>query len=174
MEITKMDVFEAIYSRRSVRKFENKPVSEEDIKELLGAAMMAPSAGNQQPWQFIIVDDEEKMTAITKINEYAPMADKAPIGILVCGDKSLEKYAGYWVQDCSAAIQNLLLATQAKGLGAVWTGIYPMEDRVEGFQKLFNLPEQVIPLGYIVIGHPGHASKKLDRYNEERVRHNSW
>ncbi|WP_419784592.1 nitroreductase family protein [Maridesulfovibrio sp.] len=78
------------------------------------------------------------------------------------------------MQDCSAAIQNLLLATHAKGLGAVWTGIYPLEDRVENFQKLFNLPGNVIPLGYMVIGHPGHASKKLDRYKEERVRRNSW
>ncbi|WP_419781606.1 nitroreductase family protein [Maridesulfovibrio sp.] len=169
-----MDVFEAIYSRRSVRKFQDKLVSEEDIKDLLGAAMMAPSAGNQQPWQFIVVDDKEKQTAITKLNEHAPMADKAPVGILVCGDTSLEKYAGFWVQDCSAAIQNLLLATHAKGLGAVWTGIYPLEDRVENFQKLFNLPGNVIPLGYMVIGHPGHASKKLDRYKEERVRRNSW
>lgn len=169
-----MDVFEAIYSRRSVRKYEDKPVSEETVKELLGAAMMAPSAGNAQPWQFVVVDDREKLDAIPAINQYAAMVKNAPLGILVCGDLSLEKYAGYWVQDCSAAIQNLLLATHAKGLGAVWTGIHPIEERVEGFKKLFNLPEQVIPLGFMVIGHPKQESAKKDRYKEERVHRNSW
>ncbi len=169
-----MDVFEAIYTRRSIRKYEDKPVSEELVKELLGAAMMAPSAGNAQPWQFIVVDDREKLDAVPAINQYAVMAKKAQLGILVCGDLSLEKYAGYWVQDCSAAIQNLLLATHAKGLGAVWTGIHPIEERVDGFKKLFNLPEQVIPLGFMVIGWPAQESKKKDRYKEERVHKNSW
>ncbi|ACS81808.1 nitroreductase family protein [Maridesulfovibrio salexigens] len=169
-----MDVFEAIHSRRSIRKFEDKAVSEEDIKDILGAAMMAPSAGNAQPWQFVVVDDREKLNAVPDINEYAAMAKNAPLGILVCGDLSLEKYAGYWVQDCSAAIQNLLLATHAKGLGAVWTGIHPIEERVEGFKKLFNLPEQVIPLGFMVIGHPKQEPKRKDRYKEERVHRNSW
>ncbi|WP_432738705.1 nitroreductase family protein [Maridesulfovibrio sp. FT414] len=169
-----MDLFEAIYSRRSIRKYEDKPVSEELVKELLGAAMMAPSAGNAQPWQFIVVDDREKLDAVPAINQYAAMVKSAPLGILVCGDLSLEKYPGYWVQDCSAAIQNLLLAIHAKGLGAVWTGIHPIEERVAGFKKLFNLPESVMPLGFIVLGWPAQESKKKDRYNEERVHRNSW
>lgn len=169
-----MDVFEAIHSRRSIRKYEDKPVSEKIIKEILGAAMMAPSAGNAQPWQFVIVDDREKMEMVASINKYATMAKKAPMGILVCGDLSLEKYPGYWSQDCSAAVQNLLLAAHAKGLGAVWTGVYPDEERIPNFKKLFNLPEQIIPLGFIVIGHPAQESKKKDRYNEDRVHRNSW
>ncbi|WP_320171580.1 nitroreductase family protein [Maridesulfovibrio sp.] len=169
-----MDVFEAIYSRRSIRKYEDKPVSEELISKLLGAAMMAPSAGNAQPWQFIVVDDREKLDAVSDINQYAAMAKKAPLGILVCGDLSLEKYAGYWVQDCSAATENLLLAVRASGLGAVWTGIHPIEERVQGYKKLFNLPEQVIPLGFLVIGWPDQESKKKDRYKEERVHRNNW
>lgn len=169
-----MDVFEAIYTRRSIRKYEDKVISEDLVKELLGAAMMAPSAGNAQPWQFVIVDDREKLDGIPEYSQYAVMAKHAPLGILVCGDLSLEKYPGYWVQDCSAAIQNLLLAIHAKGLGAVWTGVYPMEERVEGFKKNFNLPEKVIPLGFIVIGWPAQESKKKDRYKEERVHKNSW
>ena len=170
-----MDVFEAIYSRRSIRKFKDKqPVSDELIKELLGAAMMAPSAGNQQPWQFIVVDDREKLDAIPEYSPYTTMVKSAPIGILVCGDTSLEKYPGYWVQDCSAAIQNMLLAIHAKGLGAVWTGVHPIEERVAGFKKNFNLPENVIPLGFIVIGWPDQESKKKDRYKEERVHKNIW
>ncbi|NDV24182.1 nitroreductase family protein [Desulfovibrio sp. JC022] len=169
-----MDVFEAIHSRRSVRKYEDKPVSEEIIKEILSAAMMAPSAGNAQPWQFVVVDDREKLETISAINQYAAMAKNAPMGILVCGDLSLEKYPGYWSQDCAAAMQNLLLAAHAKGLGAVWTGIHPEKERVEGFKKLFNLPEQVIPLGFAVMGWSKQESKRKDRYKEERVRRNSW
>ncbi len=132
----------AIHSRRSIRKFEDKAVSEENIKDILSAAMMAPSAGNAQPWQFVVVDDRDKLNAVPDINEYAAMAKNAPLGILVCGDLSLEKYAGYWVQDCSAAIQNLLLATHAKGLGAVWTGIHPIEGRVQGFKNCSICPNR--------------------------------
>lgn len=169
-----MDVLEAIYNRRSIRKYEDKPISEETIKELLGAAMMAPSAGNAQPWQFVVVDDREMLDGVSDINQYAAMAKGAPLGILVCGDLGLEKYAGYWVQDCSAAIQNLLLAIHAKGLGAVWTGIHPIEERVSGYKKMFNLPEHVMPLGFIIIGWPAQESKKKDRYQEERVHRNTW
>ncbi len=102
------------------------------------------------------------------------MCRGAPIAILVCGDTTREKAPGYWVQDCSAAIQNLLLAAQALGLGAVWTGIYPMEDRVEGFRKAFGLPEHVIPLGLVPIGYPAQQPGPQDRYTEEKVFHNRY
>ena len=102
------------------------------------------------------------------------MAEHAPVAIIVCGDLGLEKYPGYWVQDCSAATQNLLLAAHGKGLGAVWTGIYPMEDRIKGFSDHFNLPENVIPLSFIVIGWPVHEQKYKDRYKEDRVHKNGW
>ncbi|WP_147820632.1 nitroreductase family protein [Salidesulfovibrio onnuriiensis] len=169
-----MDIFEALHNRRSIRKFEDKSVSDEDLKAILEATMMAPSAGNAQPWQFVVVTDREKLEAVTKINQYAQMAPKAPVSILVCGDLSLEKYAGYWVQDCSAAIQNMLLAACGKGLGTVWTGIYPMEDRVAGFRELFKLPENVVPLGLIVLGHPAQTPKSESRYRQERIHYNEW
>ncbi|WP_031482391.1 nitroreductase family protein [Maridesulfovibrio frigidus] len=169
-----MEVLEAIHTRRSVRKYEDKPVSEELIKELLSAAMVAPSAGNAQPWQFIVVDDHEKLSGVKEYSQYAAMAEHAPVAIIICGDLSLEKYPGYWVQDCSAATQNLLLAAHGKGLGAVWTGIYPVEERVKGFSDNFNLPENVIPLSLIVIGWPVHEQKYKDRYKEDRVHKNSW
>ncbi len=169
-----MDVFEALLTRRSIRKFEDKPVSDEDLKDILEASMMAPSAGNAQPWQFVVVTDKDKLEGCAKINTYAQMAPKAPVSVLVCGDLSLEKYAGYWVQDCSAAIQNMLLAARGKGLGSVWTGIYPLEDRVEGFTKLFHLPEKVIPLGLIVMGYPAQSPSSKSRFKEERIHHNAW
>lgn len=169
-----MDVFEAIYNRRSIRKYEDRDVPQELVRELLGAAMMAPSAGNAQPWQFVVIDDREKLAATKDINPYAAMAKGAPLGILVCGDLSLEKYPGYWVQDCSAAVQNILLAAHAKGLGAVWTGIHPIEERVSGFRNSFKLPENVIPLALIVLGWPAQEAKPKDRYKEERIHMNEW
>jgi nitroreductase len=169
-----MNVFDAMMNRRSIRKYTDAPVTDEQITKILEAAMMAPSAGNAQPWQFVVVRDKKTQAEIKKINQYAQMADKAPVGILVCGDLSLEKFAGYWVQDCSAAVQNLLLAVQGVGLGAVWTGIHPMQDRIEGFKKLFNLPEQVMPLGYIAIGHPDQHPTAESRYKAERVHQEKW
>ncbi|MFP4310109.1 MAG: nitroreductase family protein [Desulfococcaceae bacterium] len=169
-----MDVFEAIHGRRSIRKYTDKPVSDADVKKILQAAMIAPSAGNQQPWQFVVVRDRDTLEKIKDVNPYAPMADHAPLGILVCGDVSLEKHPGFWVQDCSAAVQNLLLAVRGLGLGGVWTGIYPLEERVNGFRELFGLPENVIPLAFVVIGHPAQESSVKDRYKEERVRWERW
>ena len=169
-----MEVFEAIMNRRSIRKFTEAPVTDDQITRILEAAMMAPSAGNSQPWQFIVVRNKDIQTEIKEINQYAPFAPKAPVGILVCGDLSLEKFPGYWVQDCSAATQNILLAVQGLGLGAVWTGIYPMEERIKKFKALFNLPEQVIPLGYIVIGHPAQHPTAVSRFNTERIHQDTW
>lgn len=169
-----MDIFEAIHNRRSIRKYTDEPVTDEDIRKILEAAMMAPSAGNQQPWQFIVVRDKDALRKIETVHPYAKMAADAPLGILVCGDPSLEKYPGFWVQDCSAAIQNMLLAVHGLGLGGVWTGIYPREDRVNGFRKLFGLPDTVIPLAFIVIGHPAQKLVSTSRYREDRVHHDKW
>lgn len=169
-----MNTLEAISTRRSIRKFKDGPIPPEDVKEILAAAMMAPSAGNAQPWQFVVVTDKNKLTRLKDINPHAAMAAQAPMGILVCGDLSLEKFPGYWVQDCSAAIQNMLLAAHAKGLGAVWAGIHPIAERVLGFKKMFGLPEPVIPLGFIVMGYPDQEMESKPRYKKERVHHETW
>ena len=169
-----MDTLEAIHTRRSIRKYTDEPVPQEKVKELLSAAMSAPSAVNAQTWVFIVIDERKLLDEIPTYSPYASMCRGAPIAILVCGDTTREKAPGYWVQDCSAAIQNLLLAAQALGLGAVWTGIYPMEDRVEGFRKAFGLPEHVIPLGLVPIGYPAQQPGPQDRYTEEKVFHNRY
>jgi nitroreductase len=170
----RMDVMEAIHTRRSIRKFQQKLVPDELVKELLSAAMSAPSAGNQQPWHFVVITDQEILGRVPGLNPYAAMAREAPLAILVCAELALEKYPGYWVQDCSAATQNLLLAAHGKGLGAVWTGITPMPDRVEGFKKLCNLPEKVIPLALVVVGYPAQTLKPEDRFRADRVHRNTW
>lgn len=169
-----MDALHAIHTRRSIRKFKTDAVDDSDVVEILSAAMMAPSSGNAQPWQFVVITERAKLDGIVAIHHYAAMAAQAPLAILVCGDLSLEKYSGFWVQDCSAAMQNLLLATHAKGLGAVWAGVYPVAERVAGFRALFHLPAHIIPLGLAVIGHPDQNPASKSRFRPERVHRNVW
>jgi len=170
-----MQTLEAIHTRRSVRRYTEEPISEEMLQQLLSAAMHAPSAGNQQPWQFIVIDDFQTLAQIPDLSPYAGMCAEAPLGIVICGDLSLEKHAGYWVQDCSAATQNLLLAAHDLGLGAVWTGIFPRQSRVEGFRSLLGLPEHIVPLGFIVLGHPAEQpALTKNRFKPERIHRNGW
>ena len=128
-----MDTLDAIHTRRSIRTYLDQPVSEELIQKLLAAAMQAPSARNQQPWQFMVIDGRALLAKIATFVPNVAMAGKAPLAILVCGDLSLEKSEGYWVVDCAAAVENMLLAAHALGLGAVSCGIYPREARMDGW-----------------------------------------
>lgn len=169
-----MQTLDAIHTRRSIRKYTDAPVSPEQVETLLRAAMAAPSAGNAQPWQFVVATDPALLARVAALHPYIAMAAKAPLGILVCGDTRVEKYPGYWVVDCSAAVQNLLLAAHDLGLGAVWTGIHPMRDREEAFARLFACPAGVVPHSYIPIGHPAEHKGRDDRFKPERVRQNSF
>jgi nitroreductase len=169
-----MDTMEAIRTRRSIRKFTDRPVEREIVMELIEAAMYAPSAGNEQPWQFLVINDRAILDEVPHINPNAAMAREASVAILVCGDLTLEKFQGFWVQDCSAAAQNLLLAAHAKGLGAVWTGVYPLEDRVERMRNLLGLPDHIIPLALIPLGYSNKEAAAESRFKENRVRFNKW
>lgn len=163
-----------IYLRRSIRKYQQKDVSEELITELLRAAMHAPSAGNEQPWHFVVIRSKDRRQRIAEIHPYAQMAVHAPVVILVCGDLSLEKYKGFWVQDCSAATLNILLRAAELGLGSVWCGIFPNEERVRAFRELFNLPENVTPFSLIPVGYPAETPKPVDRFKPERIHFETW
>lgn len=169
-----MDTMTAIRTRRSIRKYEDMPIPDGMVREILDAAMMAPSAGNAQPWQFVVINDRAILANLATIHPYVKMAAKAQLGILICGDLSLEKYQGYWVQDCSAAMQNMLLAIHSLGLGAVWTGIYPMENRVAAFAEELGLPKDVIPLGFAPIGWPAHQPTAESRFREDRIHYNTY
>jgi len=169
-----METLQAIKTRRSIRKFLDKPVSSEIIRNILEAAMFAPSAGNQQPWQFIVLDDRKFLDEVPRICATASMCRQSPLSILVCGDSSLEKYPGFWVQDCSAAVENLLLAAHALGLGGVWAGVYPMKDRIEGFRRRLCLPEEITPFALVALGYPNEVPAAPTRYREERVHYNGW
>jgi nitroreductase len=170
-----MDTFDTIFSRRSVRHFNADPVSEEHINLLLRAAMQAPSAANGQPWHFVVLDAREKLDAITRFHPFAKALNEAPLAILVCGDARLETAPGRWIQDCSAAAENLLLAAHAAGLGAVWLGIHPESDRIESIRELVDLPSGVHPLALIAVGHPrGDFPPSSERFRPERVHRNRW
>lgn len=169
-----MDALQAILSRKSIRQYTDQAVAEDDITALLWAAMAAPSAGNEQPWQFVVIRDRQTLDAIPHHHPYAAMAPQASVAILVCGDLDMEKHVGYWVQDCAAATQNILIAAHAKGLGAVWLGVYPRQKRMAGLQQLLGLPERIIPFALIPVGYPAEDKPPANRYDPARVHLNRW
>ncbi len=169
-----MDAVEAIMGRRSIRTYADEPVTDEQLDTVLRAAMAAPSAGNQQPWRFIVVRDETQRRVLAQATPYAGMIARAPVGLVICGDTREEKHPGYWVQDCSAAIENLLIAAHAIGLGAVWIGVYPVEERVENVRRACGVPAGVFPMSMIALGHPGEAKPSVDRYEPAYVHAERW
>lgn len=169
-----MDALNCLMTRRSVRKFTSEPVDPGLIQTALEAAMSAPSAGNAQPWHFVLVTDRIVLDSVPGFHQYAAMCLQAQAAVLVCAEPALEKHPGYWPLDCAAAVQNLLLALHAQGLGAVWVGVYPDQARVDGFRRLLGIPESVIPHSLVPLGWPDMASGRVDRFRPERVRHERW
>ena len=170
------DAFTVIHTRRSIRRYTDQPVPEALIEKILRAAMAAPSACNQQPWEFVVIDDPEIIRQIPGFNPAAAPLRTAPLAIVVCGNLSRELplAKGFWVQDCSAAIQNLLLAAHASGLGAVWLGGYPLQHLIDRMRQLVGLPQEVIPLAVIALGYPAEHKEPEDRFDPSRVHRNVW
>ena len=169
-----MEALEAILSRRSIRRYTDQKISDELIKKMLQAAMSAPSAHNYQPWHFILIDDRKLLDQVPQFHPYAKMLKQAPLAIAVCGDLTLEKNIDYIIEDCSAASQNILLAAHALGLGAVWLGIHPRKERVDGLKKLLKTEEHILPVSLISIGYPAEQKSAEDRYNPDKVCLNVW
>ena len=167
-----MDALDVIFTRRSIRQYTDEPVTEEQIKILLEAGMNAPSANNRQPWHFIVVDAREHLKAIMEVHPYSKMLEQAPMAIVVCAD--ITRSERYWQQDCAAATQNILLAARALGLGSVWLGVYPKEERTKGITRLFDLPEHIRPLCVIAVGHPAEEAERVERYDSSKVHRNQW
>lgn len=166
----------AILERRSIRKYLDRQIPKESIKEILRAGMSAPSAGNAQPWQFIVLEEKSILHRIPEIQSSSQMLKQASHAIVICGDMNLKnKFVGeLWVQDCSAATENMLIMAQDLGLGAVWLGVYPMEEIVEGIKRLLDLPDHIIPFSIVALGYPAESKDASDRYNEARVHWNQW
>lgn len=169
-----MDTYDVILTRRSIRKYKKQTISEEMLQKLLHAGFHAPSAGNQQPWHFVILDDRKILNVIPTFHPSAKMLTEADKALLVCGDLDREKFKGYWMIDCAAATQNILLTAHSLGLGACWLGLYPRKGRVLGMRKLLQLPSTIIPFSLIALGHPAESKPSENRYDSARVHRNKW
>ncbi|MDY6301983.1 MAG: nitroreductase family protein [Bacteroidales bacterium] len=169
-------VLDNILARTSIRSYQDRPVEQDKIEKLLRAGMAAPSAVDKRPWHFIVVTDKQVLEGLAQANPNAGMAARAPLAIVVCGDKTkaLTRVPDYWVQDASAATENILLAAQGMGLGAVWTGTYPVTDRVEKVAAVLNLPEHIIPFCTIVIGYPERGQAPKDKWDEGNISYNTF
>ena len=171
---------ECILTRTSVRQYdENRTISRDTIETLLRAAMAAPTAVNKQPWAFVAIDNRQDLDSLAAVLPYARMLAKAPLAIVACGDMSKiidgeTPDKGFWIQDVSAATENLLLAAHALGLGAVWTGVYPDADRVKAVQQRLGMPDSIIPLAVVPVGYPAGPQTPKDKWKTENVHFNRW
>ncbi|MBN2529242.1 MAG: nitroreductase family protein [Deltaproteobacteria bacterium] len=161
-----MNLLDAIESRRSIRRFSESPIEESTLFKVLHLASFAPSASDARPWRFVILTDRNKLQEAARINPFGQMADKAACGVLVAGDLLREKQSGFWVQDCAACTTTMLLAAHGLGLGAVWTGIYPVKQRVNQFRELVDAPQSIIPFSLVLLGYSEQraqpATSRLD------------
>jgi nitroreductase len=169
-----MDAIECILTRRSIRKYTGKAVSEEQLHTVLRAGMSAPSANNRRPWHFVVMRDPVTLAAIDKFHPYARMLPQAGRGILVCGDTARNDSIGYLTEDCVAAIENMLLAAHALGLGAVWLGVHPREERVRALRELLDIPDSVLPVGMVAVGEPDEKKSAPDRFDANMVHFEKW
>ncbi len=160
-----------IFARKSVRTYLNKGVEEEKIDLMLRAGMAAPSGKDQRPWEFIIVTERASLDSMAAALPYAKMLTEARYAIVVCGDSTR---SSYWYLDCSAATQNILLAAESLGLGAVWTAAYPYEDRMQVVRKYTALPENILPLCVIPFGYPATQQQPKQKYDEKKIHYEKW
>ena len=165
---------DSILRRRSIRKYKQESIPDDLIKKLLEAAMSAPSAQNQRPWHFIVITDKAILTTLAHASPHSKMTQDAPVAILVCGDLEREIAKGFWVQDCSAATENILIEVEEQHLGAVWVGIYPREKRVVYIRNVLHIPKHIVPFALIPIGYPAETKTVPNRYDESRVHYNRW
>jgi nitroreductase len=161
-----------ILNRRSIRKYTTENVHDSLITTLLKAAMAAPSASNRTPWHFIVIQDRKPLDSLADAHPYGKMLYEAPLCIAICGDTSVSER--YWVQDCSAATENLLLAATGLNLGGVWLGVYPRQERVTQVRSILQLPPHIIPLNLIALGHPAEKKEARSQYTELKVHPEKW
>ncbi|MDE5888280.1 MAG: nitroreductase family protein [Muribaculaceae bacterium] len=169
-------VINNIMTRTSVRQFTSQTIGKDTLETIVKAGMAAPTAVNAQPWAFIVVTEREMLDSIANVHPWSNLKTAAA-AIVVCGDmeKKLEGMAGdYWIQDCSAASENILLAAHAYGLGAVWCGVYPNPEILPGVKRVLGIPSTITPLSVITLGHPAQSSEPKDKWKPENVHYQRW
>ncbi|MHB9031158.1 MAG: nitroreductase family protein [Candidatus Latescibacterota bacterium] len=167
------DALTVIHNRKSVRKYLNKPVSKEQLEVLLRAGMASPTAGDRRPWAFVVITERAMLDTLYHASPYTKMLRSAQAAIVVCGDQQKSK-SEVWIHDCSAASENILLAAEAIGLGAVWCGIFLNPEPTAYVKKALGLPEQVYPLNIISIGYPTGEEKPKDKWDPKNIHWNKW
>jgi len=168
-----MEALEAILTRRSIRKYSDKIVSPETERILLRAAMAAPSAHNRQPWHFVVIRDRDILNEIPKYHQYSKMLSQASLAVVICGDNNIQE-TEFWIHDCSAATENILIAANAMGLGAVWLGVHPSKELIRKTKELLEIPQNITPLGIVSIGYPSEEKPPRENFNPERIHKNKW
>ncbi len=165
-----MNRIDAIMNRRSIRKFQDRPVEREKLESLLRAAMQAPSAKNTQCWEFLVIQKPEAKEAVSKMSPYAMCAQNAAALILVMGNyQRIDHVLPIWVQDLAAATENILIQAEAEGLGATWLGMYPFEERTNALSAYFDLDETLIPFAVVALGYKAKEKEPEDRYDLKKV-----
>lgn len=157
-----------------MRAFTDEPVDEADVEVLLRAAMAAPSASNERPWRFVVVRDRPSLHRLSKATPFAGALAGASVGVVVAADLGAAKYPGFWVIDCAAAIENMLLAAHARGLGAVWIGVHPIRPFEWNVRRVMGLPRRIAPHSLVAIGHPASSPSAIDRFENEWIRFERW
>jgi nitroreductase len=165
-----------LFARRSVRAYQSREVPDELIRDLLEAAMAAPSAVAKDPWDFIVIRNRDTLTKVAARLPNGTMLCEASVGIVICGDlqRAHDRQLSYLLQDCSAAIENLLVAASMLGLGACWLGVHPREDRVSHLRSVLQIPESIVPVSAIAIGWPAESPGPRTRYRTSAVHHETW
>lgn len=165
-------MLDTIFARRSIRQYTNAPVAPEQVKKILEAAMAAPSANNRKPWHFMVITDRAKLNQLAENHPYGKMLAQATLCIAVCGDPKISDR--FWVQDCCAATENILLAATGFGLGSVWMGVHPNPEREKTIAEVLGVPADFNVLNLIAIGHPAEQREPRTQYDESRVHRNGW
>lgn len=164
-----------LFSRRSIRKYiKGKEVEDEKIEYMLKAAMYAPSANNKRNWEFIVVKNRDTLNKIMDVHPYSKMLETASMAVIICGNLSDESGKLYWQQNCSAALENMMLAAKAKDLGTVWLGVAPREERMNDIIKLFNLPDNIKPLGIVAVGYPDEEPNMPERFEPNKIHYEKY
>jgi len=169
-----MEVQEALLNRRSIRKYTDRKISKENLDKILKAAMYSPSAMNLQAWQFIVIDDKGILVETIKSIPYAEMLRQSAAAIIVCGDSLVEKNESWLLQNCSAAIQNILLSAHGLGIGSCWIAIHGMDDVYQNIKAQFNLPENIVPVSLISLGYPDEEVTAEERFKQDKIHYNKW
>jgi nitroreductase len=169
-----MNLLDVIKRRRSIRSFTAQKIEREKTNSILEAAIYAPSAVNKQPWHFIVVDDRNIMNKVMEVHPNSKMLNTANLCILVCGDLQQQHDTGYWIADCAAATENMLLAATSLGLGSCWVGIYPREARMKAMKEIFSLPPYIEAFAIVALGYPAEDKKTPERFLPEKIHYNQW